>query len=213
MRNPFGQLLDNAAIFRYHRQRIRAHGTNDPRSLGWARTESQLIRFRVLAQIGDLAHRSVLDAGCGYADLYPFLRQHYAGVQYHGIEQIPEMLAVARDRYPDAPGLTLSGGDFLRTPLPPADYVLASGALNYRHRDPQFVYRALEKLYSSCRVGLGFNLLDWEPADGGPLAAHDPAQVLAFCQRLGTRAELRQGYLEGDFTVFVYRQAAFSGNC
>jgi SAM-dependent methyltransferase len=204
MHNPFGHLLDTAAIFRYHRRRIQQYGAGGPRALGWNHTDGQLARFETLAKIGDLAHHSVLDAGCGYADLYPFLRQRYAGVQYHGVEQIPELLDVARARYRDAPAITLSGGDFLRTPLPPADYVLASGSLNYRHRNPEFIYQAIEKLFGSCHLGLGFNLLSWEPAGGGPLAAYEPASILAFCQQLAPRAELLEGYWEGDFTVFVY---------
>ncbi|MVN75410.1 methyltransferase domain-containing protein [Hymenobacter sp. HMF4947] len=205
MHNPLGQLLDTAAIFRYHRRRIQKYGSGGPGALGWAGAEGQQARFQVLTQIGDLAHHSVLDAGCGYADLYPFLQQRYAGVRYHGIEQMPELLAVARARYRDAAGITLSSSDFLRTPLPPADYVLASGALNYRHRDPQFIYQAIEKLFGGCQLGLGFNLLSWEPAGGGPLAAYDPAGILAFCQTLASRAELLEGYWEGDFTVFMYR--------
>ena len=205
MRNPFGPQLDNAAIRRFHRQRIRAYGPG-ARALGWASTEGQQRRFQALVQIGDLARYAVLDVGCGYADLYPFLRQRYAGVRYHGIEQVPELLDVARARYRDAPDCQLSGGDFLRAPAPPrADYVLASGALSYRRRDPQFVYQAIERLFASCRRGLGFNLLSWEPAGGGPLAAYDPARILTFCRQLAPRAELLQGYWEGDFTVFVYR--------
>lgn len=205
MHNPLGPWPDTTAIFRYHRQRIKQYGPGGAEALGWARPEGQQVRFQVLTQIGDLAHRSVLDAGCGHADLYPYLRQRYAGVQYHGIEQMPELLAVARARYRHAADITLSSGDFLRTPLPAADYVLASGALNYRSRDPRFIYQAIEKLYGSCRIGLGFNLLSWEPPNGGPLAAYEPAKVLAFCRQLAPRAELLEGYWEGDFTVFVYR--------
>lgn len=204
MHNPLGPWLDTAAIFRYHRQRIKEYGPGGAEALGWARTEGQQVRFQALTQIGDLAYHSVLDAGCGYADLYPYLRQRYAGVRYHGIEQMPELLAVARARYRDAADITLSNGDFLRPSLPTADYVLASGALNYRSRDPRFVYQAIEKLFGSCHIGLGFNLLSWEPANGGPLAAYEPAAVLAFCRQLAPRAELLEGYWEGDFTVFVY---------
>jgi SAM-dependent methyltransferase len=204
MHNPLGGKLDSAAISRYHRQRIKEHGHGGPEALGWNRAESQQVRFQVLAQIGDLAHCSVLDAGCGYADLYPYLRQRYVGVQYHGIEQMPELLAVARARYRSASGITLSNGDFLGLSLPTTDYVLASGALNYRSSDPQFIYQAIEKLFSTARIALGFNLLSWEPANGGPLAAYDPAAVLAFCRQLAPRAELLEGYWEGDFTVFMY---------
>lgn len=204
MRKRIGRLLDESAVFRYHRQRIKEYGAGSPGALGWL-PDGQLIRFEVLSQIGDLAHCSVLDVGCGYADLYPFLHQRFAGVQYIGIEQMPELLALARARYGHAPDVTLATGDFLRQPLPPSDYVLASGSLNYRHRHPRFIYEAIETLYASCRRGLGFNLLSWEPADGGPLAAYDPAAIVAFCRTLAPGVQLVEGYREGDFTVFMYR--------
>ncbi len=204
MRKRLGRLLDEAAVFRYHRQRIKECGVGSPGALGWL-PDGQLIRFEVLSQIGDLAHCSVLDVGCGYADLHPFLQQRFAGVRYHGIEQMPELLKLARTRYGHAPGVTLTTGDFLRAPLPPSDYVLASGSLNYRHRNPRFIYEAIEKLYADCRRGLGFNLLSWEPADGGPLAAYDPTAIVAFCQTLAPDVQLVEGYRDGDFTVFMRR--------
>jgi SAM-dependent methyltransferase len=180
------------------------YGAGGPQALGWNGTTGQYARFEALTRIGDLAQCSVLDAGCGYADLYPYLRQRYAGVRYYGIEQVPELLEVAQARYPDAEGISLRSGDFLQEALPPTDYVLASGALNYRQRDPRFIYQAIETLYGSCQLGLGFNLLSWEPAGGGPLASYDPATILSFCHELAPRAELLEGYWEGDFTVFVY---------
>ncbi|MGI4737859.1 MAG: class I SAM-dependent methyltransferase [Janthinobacterium lividum] len=204
MRKRIGQLLDNAAVFRYHRERIREYGPGSPGALGWL-PDGQLIRFEILTQIGDLAHRSVLDVGCGYADLYPFLKQRFAGVQYHGIEQMPELLDLAQARYGHVPDVTLATGDFLRAPLPLCDYVLASGSLNYRQRNPRFIQEAIKTLYDSCRLGFGFNLLSWEPVDGGPLAAHDPPAIVAFCQTLAPRVKLLEGYRDGDFTVFMYR--------
>jgi SAM-dependent methyltransferase len=199
-----GRRLDSTAVFRYHRHRLQTYGAGGPQALGWNGTTGQYARFEALTRIGDLAQCSVLDAGCGYADLYPYLRQRYAGVRYYGIEQVPELLEVAQARYPDAEGISLRSGDFLREVLPPTDYVLASGALNYRQRDPRFIYQAIETLYGSCQLGLGFNLLSWEPAGGGPLASYDPATILSFCHELAPRAELLEGYWEGDFTVFVY---------
>jgi SAM-dependent methyltransferase len=191
MSNSLGRLLNTAAVIRYHRAHIQEFGTGSAGALGW-HPEGQQVRFSVLAQIGDLAHRSVLDVGCGYADFYPYLHQRFAGVQYVGIEQMPELLDVARARYLHSPGVTLRRDDFLRAPLPRSDYVLASGALNYRHRHPRFMY-------------LGFNLLSQEQPTDSSLVAYDPAAIKAFCEKLAPKVVLLDGYWEGDFTVFMYR--------
>ncbi len=203
MPNSLGRLLNTAAVFRYHRACIQEFGTGNAGALGW-HPEGQQARFEALAQIGDLAYRSVLDVGCGYADLYPYLHQRFAGVQYIGIKQMPELLDVARARYLHAPGVTLRRDDFLRAPLPRSDYVLASGALNYRHRHPRFIYQAIEKLFASCRLGLGFNLLNQEQPADSPLVAYDPIIIKAFCEKLAPKVVLLDSYWEGDFTVFAY---------
>jgi SAM-dependent methyltransferase len=197
------RLLDTAAIFRYHQACIRAYGNDGPAALGWTQPAGQQARFAALAGIGNLAHCSVLDAGCGHADLYPFLRARYPGVQYCGIEQVPELLAVAEARHGHAADVVLGRGDFRRAPLPPADYVLASGALSYRHHDPHFVYHAIEKLFAACRLGLGFNLLSREPVPGGLLVAYEPATIRQFCAGLADKVVLVEGYWAGDFTVFA----------
>ncbi|GAB3634431.1 class I SAM-dependent methyltransferase [Hymenobacter arcticus] len=204
MRNRLNKLLDTNAVFRFHRQRIREYGAGSPGALGW-HPVGQQTRFKTLVQIGDLSHCSVLDVGCGYADLYPFLKQLFTDVAYQGIEHMPELLDVAQARYADAAGITLRLGDFLHVPLPLSDYVLASGALSYRHRDPRFVHQAIERLYGSCQRAFGFNLLSWEPPGGGPLAAFDPAEIVAFCETLSSKVVLLDDYWEGDFTVFMYR--------
>jgi hypothetical protein len=63
----------------------------------------------------------------------------------------------------------------------------------------------IDKLYASCRVALGGNLLRHTPDGETVLAAYDPEIIVNHCQRLASRASLREGYLQDDFTVFLYR--------
>lgn len=206
MREPINHLFDTAAIVRYHRLRVQEHGAGSVAALGWGSAEGQQARFAALARVADLTNCSVLDVGCGHADLYPFLQQRFAGVRYCGIEQLPELLDVAQARHGADRHVTLGAGDFLRASLPPADYVLASGALSYQHRNEEFICLAIEKLYAAGRLGLGFNLLSRVPGRGGLLAAYEPAAILRFCQGLAPRVVLLEDYWPDDFTVFMYRE-------
>jgi len=119
------QLLDTAAIFRYHRSLISEYGSVTTRALGWLAPEGQQARFEVLAGIGDLNDHSVLDAGSGHADLYPFLKARYPRLRYFGVEQMTELLDVAAACYGDVerykPSLTTS-----QLPSPPLPYYPAS---------------------------------------------------------------------------------------
>src|SRR3954467_6311060 len=47
-------------------------------SLLWASPETQAVRFEAIQRLADLGGKSVLDVGCGRADLYDFL--HARGV-------------------------------------------------------------------------------------------------------------------------------------
>ena len=65
-------------------------------SLLWASPETQSIRFEAIERLADLGGKSVLDVGCGRADLYDFL--HARGIQvadYIGIEAVPALAEAA----------------------------------------------------------------------------------------------------------------------
>ncbi|GAA3965506.1 class I SAM-dependent methyltransferase [Mucilaginibacter dorajii] len=195
---------DKAAIFDYHRSMISFHGNTGPAALGWRDRESQLIRFKVLAGIADLDKCSILDAGCGHADFLGFLLPKYPDLVYTGVEQIPELLNEAERRYGNRPDTTLMPGDFTDTPLSLADYVFASGSLNYYQTDPDFIYRAIKILYNCSKKGLAFNLLH-TIIPNGLLAAYEPGKILDFCKTLSDRCILTDNYSEEDFTIFMYK--------
>jgi hypothetical protein len=184
---------------------IAGHGADSSFALGWRNRHDQQVRFEALAGIADLNGKTVMDAGCGYADLYPFLKDRYPQMaRYYGIEQITELADNAILRYGHLADTTFITRNFLYADLPVCDYVLASGSLNYGSTIEGFIYNAIEKLYSSCNMGLGFNLLRYIPVDG-TLVAYDPDDILAYCKTLSPNAILKTDYDEADFTIFIYR--------
>ena len=65
----------NLYIERYN-QRLDKFGYS-PESLGWGGgKERQFVRFKALTEIGVEKHDSLLDVGCGFADLYEYLKLH-----------------------------------------------------------------------------------------------------------------------------------------
>lgn len=196
-------LAGSSAIFNYHREMLEKYGPASSFALGWRDRESQLVRFRALAAIADLSNCSVLDAGCGYGDLLPYLSAIYANIEYTGIEQIPELLGTAISRYENLHCRFLSG-NFITMDLPAADYVLASGSLNYGSAEPDFIFKAIDQLYAACKSGLAFNLLS-EIVPNGLIVAYDPEQIFSYCSSLCGKAELVRDYDPDDFTVYMYR--------
>ena len=110
---------------------IAGHGADSSFALGWRNKHDQQVRFEALAGIADLNGKTVMDAGCGYADLYPFLKERYPQMtHYYGIEQITELVDNATIQNGHLPDTTFMPCNFLHANLPVCDYVLASGSLN-----------------------------------------------------------------------------------
>jgi SAM-dependent methyltransferase len=180
------------------------HGRESSFALGWRNWEDQEVRFKALSGIADMSNCSVLDAGCGYGDLLPYLSLKYSDIHYTGIDQIDDFLAEAMRRYGNLPQNSFLKGDFMTMNLPTADFVLASGSLNYRSSDPDFIFKAITKLYRACHRGLTFNLLKHMMPDG-LLVAYDPAKILRYCRTHSARVELLCGYAKEDFTIYMHR--------
>ena len=112
-------------------------------------------------------------------------------------------LDVAISRFSESDDTTFFLGDFSTATLPNTDYVLASGAFNYRNSDPDFVLKVIDKLFANCRRGLAFNLMSAIKASDCILVAYNPSSVLKYCQALSDKVIIHQGYFEDDFTIWV----------
>ena len=197
--------VDRSVIYRYHKERIEMFGAGTTAALGWKKEENQQKRFEILSQIGDMNGVSVLDVGCGHGDLRGFLGAKFPGLRYAGIDQMEELLDVATERYGSLPDTTFYLGDCWTADLPNMDYVLASGLLAYRNSRPDFIFRMIDKLFGTCRLGTGFNLLKNVDDPNGILVNYDPQEILNYCRGLTPKVSLREGYANDDFTILMYQ--------
>jgi SAM-dependent methyltransferase len=173
-----------------------------PFSLNWGSRASQEMRFAVLEEVGDLAGASLLDVGCGLGDFYDWQRRAGLGVSYQGVDLTPEMIRVAKERFP---GVDFRVGNVLEEEIGTFDYVIASGTFYLRQNEPfEFMQYLIARLFASSRKGLAFNSLSaWcDGRDAGEFYA-DPAQTLDFCRTLTPWVALRHDYYPRDFTVYL----------
>jgi SAM-dependent methyltransferase len=197
-------LDDSGAVFNYHRNMAVLHGEDSSLALGWRNSADQLIRFKALSGIGNLKGKTILDAGCGYADLLAYLFKKNSPAHYYGVEQIPELIEKARHQYGSLANTTFIESNFMTIDLPVADYVFASGSLNYRNTDPNYIFAAITNLFKHCKIGFAFNLLR-QISGTGLIVAYDPEVILAHCRTLSNNVELIDGYADEDFTIYIYR--------
>ena len=172
---------------------------------GWSDRLQQLVSFEILAGVGDLQDCTVLDAGCGAGDLYAFLRARGFRGRYTGIDLVPEAVAEAQARFPEA---TWIAGDLLTAPLEPHDYVLAAGLMDAETSQGGALVRALlERAFGLCRHAVAWNIFSTVT---GPRHHVEPVDAaLALCEALTPWFTLRRDYSPGHYTVYLYRREHF----
>ena len=143
----------------YARAARRTKGNFAP--LLWASPATQAARFDALTRIVDLHGARVLDVGCGRADLLEHLaKRHVKVAQYVGVEAVPALLAVARERAAARPGAAIVEADFVADPqavFAGAEVIVFSGSLNTL--DPGSFYDVIGKAARAAGRCVAFNFL------------------------------------------------------
>ena len=194
--------IEVAQIIKYHKDLLKLYSINDVISMGWA-DNSQLIRFEILSEIDDLNNKSVLDVGCGNALLFDFLKKKYPNFRYTGLDLMDEFLEYAISRL-NSDEVKFLKGNFMSDSLPLLDYYVASGTLNYKNNNPLHVFQSISHLFKSARLGFGFNLLSIAPKNQNIVVAFNKEMIFEFCKMLTPKCSIRDGYLENDYTIFMY---------
>lgn len=180
---------------------IKKHGESS-RGVHWNSTFSQEKRFEVLLSCIDDAGFSIVDAGCGFGDLYGYLQKNNISFHsYTGLDLSPSMVQIAKEKT----GCKIFECDICRANLPQADYYICSGAMNILSRFDTYLF--IRNCYEACTKGFVFNLLMGK--DDSLVYNHFyPGELQALFDELGAEVTVKQGYLEHDFTVLMKKEKA-----
>lgn len=175
------------------------------KTLNWGRQEGQRIRFKILAEIANLANKSVLDVGCGLGHFADWLKEQQTMVQYTGLDITPSLITAARNRHPHhefLEGNILDEHIFKNQKF---DYVFASGIFSTYHKSALELQKSIiNRLWSFSQCGIAFNSLSvWaENKEAGEYYA-DPFIVADFCRLISPWVVLRHDYHPRDFTIYL----------
>ena len=174
----------------------RRHGTG-AKGVAWSDENRQRRRFHVLLKTaGSLDGLTVADAGCGYGDLYLFMRERKRlPARYIGLDLLPHHVRIAKART----GQTVLRRDILKDPLPDAHWYLLSGTLNLLTRFETIL--AVKRCCDASSMGVVFNLLEGKDKSR-TYNYWLPQEIKKACESFG-KVEIFKGYLDGDFTVKI----------
>jgi SAM-dependent methyltransferase len=196
---------DRQLIIERYRQRLGQFG-KDVRALASGTVERQRVRFEVLAGVGSLEGASILDLGCGFADFYDYLRQRGVSVDYTGYDISPDLIDLAKGRFPEA---RFEIRDIQESGFAGAyDYIVCSQTFNNLLRNENnlsLVKDVLARCYAACRKGMAFDMLTtYVDYREDHLFYYEPETIFRFCKSLTKRVTLRHDYPLFEFTVFLY---------
>lgn len=184
---------------KFYTAAIKKHGET-PKGVHWNSKHSQEKRFEILTSFIEDENFSLVDAGCGFGDLYFYMQKKNINCRsYTGLDLSPSMVKITQEK-------TLCEvfeKDICRDLLPEADYYLCSGAMNILSRFDTFLF--IRNCYAASKKGFVFNLLMGE--DDSLVYNHFyPQELQNLFDDLGAKISIKKGYLPHDFTVFMKKE-------
>lgn len=185
----------------FYENAIKRYGCT-ARGLNWNSKNSQHTRFEVIHTLLEehLPSSTVIDAGCGFGDLYLYFQQKGSlPRKYVGYDMLQEALFVAKKRTKQQ----FAHKDILNDELEHADFYVASGSMNILNRFETFLF--IRRCFEASKKGFVFNLLRGEEKEGH-FNYFLPEEIEAHASDFAYDVEIYEGYMEGDFTVFLKKE-------
>lgn len=182
---------------------------NSPQVVGYNSTSEQQFIFQNLVIGFDPSAYSILDIGCGRADLYGFLTEIHGPdiFGYHGIDHNPIMSSLAQEKY----GISTKVSAFETVELGTHDWVVASGFFTQRRcetedEDLRKLLVDVDRMYEAANNVVSFNLLS--PINtthhDGFFYVH-PGLILDMLIEKYHYVNIRHNYSKDVYTVSIYK--------
>ena len=192
---------------RWYAEKVQRYGY-DHRGLGFRSRFAQVRRFEALMKLGDFHGRRLLDVGCGFGDLLPFLEERGIRPVYTGIDICEPMIRHCRERFPERSGRFAVADVLEFEPDGTYDYVVASGIFGLEAPGArERIWPTMERMLSWAAIGIAANFLSDLAPEKVPARVYvDPPEALEEGLRLTSSASIDHTYLPNDFTLYLYRQ-------
>jgi SAM-dependent methyltransferase len=199
----------NADDIGTHYRRLLAEHGDSPQAVQYSCIQSQERRFELLADIGDLRYKRILDFGCGTGQLGSYLERNGIEIEYFGTDIVQEFLTLCRSKFPKG-----HFEEFSRLSQMNFDYIFIGGVFNNKMANNQAFYQeTIRKLFPMCRLGISFNMMSaYVDYQDSALFYEYPENVFGFIKRditpfvtLRNDYEVKPGVVPFDFTVYAYR--------
>lgn len=184
--------LDNS---KFYKQAINKYGVS-AKGVHWASSYTQYKRFEILSSFinEELKNSSIIDAGCGFGEYFSYLLKNSKEPKtYLGVDCEEVMINLASKRFPTQ---NFKVQNILLDNLSKADYYICSGAMNILLEEEVYIF--IKRCFEASQKAFIFNFLK-----NDPLTNIKSKNIIAFCKTLSKKIEIKEHYLENDFSIYM----------
>lgn len=196
--------IDKKRIIDRYNARLAQYG-DDIKTLAVGPEKHRHIRHRVLCEVGLASSCSVLDVGCGFGEFYKYLNDQGINVQYVGYDINPELIDIAKKRYPMA---QFEVKDIQTEPFPEFDFIVSSSSFNHLLVDIDnyiFIEEILRVCFAHAKQGVAIDFLtkyaDYETPD---IFYYSPERIFSIAKKITKRVCLRHDYPLFEFCIYLF---------
>jgi len=194
--------------------RYREFGYN-PRTLGWHKGR-QRVRFAAALEAIGTRFGSLLDVGCGFGDLFGYLKDRDWQGNYLGLDICPELLDEGRKRFGPR-GARFECIDLSGEPLAfSADVAVAVGIFNHRLKGDnlEFVAQMVHAMWAHSTQAIVVDFLSTTADRPKPDLFHaEPDAILQMALGYSKRVRLDHSYMPFEFLVAIWHDDSYSVDC
>lgn len=181
------------------------------KTLKYANYNAAARRYKQIVKDINFENKKVLDVGCGFGGIIPFIRAKTERFEYIGVDMVDDFIKEAKKRYPD---FEFKLGDYLAKPLKEkSDVILCCGALNSSFANAiDCRSKAIKTMFEQTKNVLSFNMSGNFPQPTNKknykIFYIDSLEILNFCFTLTNRIIFRHHYHDKDFTIVMWKELA-----
>ncbi len=183
------------------------HG-DTAKALQWRSEDAAERGYKEIVADIDFNDKFILDVGCGFGDIIPFIEEKARHFEYKGVDIVPEFIEAAKKRYP---GYEFEVGDFFGEPEENQyDIIITSGTLNASGDDAmEFRKKAIKTMIGNAKEAVVFNMAGNYPQpkskEDGRVFYANSIEMLKYCLTLTNKVIFRHQYHDKDFTVILFQ--------
>jgi len=167
------------------------------------------VRYAAMAeQIIKEPYSSVLDIGCGFADLYGFLTENGWSGSYVGVDLVGDFVQRAQANYPAAEIHKLDDMESLMD-LGEFDFVIAVSIFNLKFEDEQnksHIEDMIKRMFALCKRACIFDFMTTNVDFKSPIGWHtDPLWALQLAQKHTRRVSFSADYMPYEFCITCFK--------